>query len=479
VAESAENQVHNDSGDKGEAVRGVGQLRSKPPRATKLRNGVLFLVLVVACGLLGFIMMKAKNRRRQQVEQTAVIKAGHGPATQQEKAVVDSMSRQGENVGSSHVPASFSPKSSQGRRSLLDGDAQSSDSSMPPLRYTPNAGTSGQGNQAARPLTPEELQLQKEYELEQEALHAPMVVNASAAQISSSGGQADPMQAANQALAKRLEQMGSENPDAVAKIADALLNRNRGAATADLRPGPQAVASDYDTQNKQGDKESYGVRVLSKKEADYQSEIRMPALGPYEVKSGWLIPAVLEGELDSDLPGTVRAHVRENVYDSVTGKYLLIPQGSKLIGQYNSHVGYGQKSLQAVFTRIIFPDGSSVNLESDPGVTNSGSAGFDDKADEHWKRLMGGALLTSLFSAGIEVSQGQNTSVLQTQSVGQQIGAAVGQQLGQVGAEVTRRNLNIQPTLRIRPGYRFFVSVTKDVSFPAPDFAMRTVSESK
>jgi type IV secretory pathway VirB10-like protein len=477
VTENVNNQVDHNSGDRGEAVRGVGELRMKPPRAAKLRNGVLFLVLVVACGLLGFIMMKAKNRRRQQVEQTAVIKAGRGPATQQEKAVVDTMSRQGENVGTSHVPASFAPKSEQGRRSLLDED-QSVDSSMPDLRYKRNAGASGQVNGTARPLTPEELQLQKAYELEQEALRSSMIVNTSTVQTPAVAVQADPMQTANQALAKRLEQMGNENPDAIRRLADALTNRNSNAAPA-LRAVSQMVPSEFDAQNRQGEKEGFGDRVLSKKQADYQSETRMPALGPYEVKAGWLIPAVLEGELDSDLPGTVRAHVRENVYDSVTGKYLLIPQGSKLVGEYNSHVGYGQKSLQAVFTRITFPDGSSVDLESDAGVTNLGSAGFHDKVDEHWKRLMGGALLTSLFSAGIQVSQGQNSSILQSQSVGQQVGAAVGQQLGQVGAEVTRRNLNIQPTLRIRPGYRFFVSVAKDVSFPGPYIAMHTVSDSK
>ena len=197
------------------------------------------------------------------------------------------------------------------------------------------------------------------------------------------------------------------------------------------------------------------------------------------MKANWLIPAVLDGELTSDLPGAVRAHVRENVYDSTTGKYLCIPQGSRLVGVYNSHVGYGQRSVQAVFTRIMFPDGSNVDLESDPGTTKLGAAGFHDKVDEHWKRLLGGALLTSLFAAGIQVSQGQNGSVLQTQSVGQQIGAGVGQQIGQVGAEVTRRNLDIQPTLRIRPGYRFFVSVAKDISFPSAYSPMRTIAESK
>ena len=466
--------------DKGEAVRGVGQLRLKTPRAAKLKNGVLLLVLVVVVGLVFFITFNAKRRRQQHVEQTSVIKAGKGSAQQQEKSVLDDMGRKGENVGTSHVPASFTPKSdTQNRRSLLDRQ-NTNNASMPPLRYTPNAGTSEQVNQAQRALTPDEMELQREYELEQQALRAPMVVNTSATQPVSSSQPADPMQAANQLLLKRLEQMENENPDAVARLRDALVNNRAAGGPPALNPKlSTGLPSDYEVQNNQLDKEAFGRRVLSKKDADYQMETRVPPLGPYEVKAGWLIPAVLEGELDSDLPGTVRAHVRENVFDSTTGKYLLIPQGSKLIGEYNSQVGYGQKTLQAVFTRVIFPDGSSLDLESDPGVAGLGSAGLPDKVDEHWKRIMGGALLTSLFAAGIQVSQGQNSSVLQTQSVGQQIGAAVGQQVGQVGAEVTRRNLNIQPTLRIRPGYRFFVSVAKDLSFPAPYTAMRSVSESK
>ena len=209
------------------------------------------------------------------------------------------------------------------------------------------------------------------------------------------------------------------------------------------------------------------IRVITSPRA------RTAALGKYEVKSGWLIPAVLEQELNSDLPGMIRALVRENVYDSVTGQYLLIPAGSTLIGMYNSHVGYGQDALQAVWNRIIFPDGSSLRLGAFEGDDSQGAAGYRDQVDNHWARLFSGALLTSLFAMGVQLSQGQNSSVLQSQSVGQQAGAAVGQQVGQLGVEVTRRNLNIQPTIRIRPGYRFFVRVEKDILFKGPYTPMR------
>ncbi len=156
----------------------------------------------------------------------------------------------------------------------------------------------------------------------------------------------------------------------------------------------------------------------------------------------------------------------------VTGKYVLIPAGSTLVGIYNSHVGYGQKALQAVWRRVIFPDGSSLSLGGFEGDDSEGAAGFRDQVDNHWGRIFSGALLTSLFAAGIEISQGQNSSVLTQPSYGQQIGQAVGQQVGQVGVEVTRRNLNIQPTIIVRPGYRFFVRVEKDLLFKGPYSAM-------
>jgi type IV secretion system protein VirB10 len=176
----------------------------------------------------------------------------------------------------------------------------------------------------------------------------------------------------------------------------------------------------------------------------------------------------LEQQLNSDLPGMIRALVRENVFDSATGRYILIPSGSTLIGVYNSHVGYGQSALQAVWQRVIFPDGSSLALGGFEGDDNAGAAGFRDQVNNHWGRILSGALLTSVFAAGIEVSQGTNSSVLQSQSVGQTVGQAVGQQVGQLGTEVTRRNLNIQPTVVVRPGYRFFVRVEKDILFSGP-----------
>ena len=136
---------------------------------------------------------------------------------------------------------------------------------------------------------------------------------------------------------------------------------------------------------------------------NYLKSTRTPSLGKYEVKMGWDIPAILEQGINSDLPGEVKALVRTNVYDTATGKYLLIPQGSRLVGVYDSQITYGQSRLLVVWSRIIYPDGSSINLDGMMGQDIQGMAGFHDQVDNHYKRLVGAALLTSAFAAGISL----------------------------------------------------------------------------
>jgi type IV secretion system protein VirB10 len=283
--------------------------------------------------------------------------------------------------------------------------------------------------------------------------------------------------------------------DPLQAIQSALINAQLGARSAlganSTQSGvPQSASSqytaagqpeqrtDYERQNDQEQKATFGQQH-GKQESEYLGQSREPAQSRYEIKSGWLIPAVLEQQLNSDLPGFIRALVRENVYDSATGRYILIPSGSRLIGVYNSHIGYGQNALQAVWRRVVFPDGSSLALGGFEGDDSAGAAGFRDEVNNHWGRILSGALLTSLFSAGIEVSQGTNSSVLQLPSVGQTVGQAVGQQVGQLGVEVTRRNLNIQPTIVVRTGYRFFVRVEKDIPFNGPYSPMRAENGSR
>jgi len=194
----------------------------------------------------------------------------------------------------------------------------------------------------------------------------------------------------------------------------------------------------------------------------YSSARLQPAQSPNEIKAGSVIPAVLITGINSDLPGQLVAQVSRNVYDSVTGRYLLIPQGAKLVGVYGSDPGYGQARVQVAWNRLILPDGTSFDLGQSPGADRGGYSGFNDKVNNHYARAYGSALMTSLFSAGIQLSQPQASNG-QNISAGQTTAAAIGQEMGQLGMEQARKNLNIKPELRIRPGFRFNVAVTQDL----------------
>ncbi len=185
---------------------------------------------------------------------------------------------------------------------------------------------------------------------------------------------------------------------------------------------------------------------------------------PYELRAGAIIPAVMTGGVNSDMPGQLLAQVSENVYDTATGRLILIPQGSKLLGVYSSAITTGQERVLVAWTRIVFPDASALDLGKMPGADESGYAGFTDQVNDHFWKVWSNALLLSAFSAGIQLSQGyggnnQTGGLNATQT----IAASTGQQMGQLGQEIARRNLQIQPTLEIRPGYRFIVQLTKDI----------------
>jgi type IV secretory pathway VirB10-like protein len=190
------------------------------------------------------------------------------------------------------------------------------------------------------------------------------------------------------------------------------------------------------------------------------SRIQTPQ-SPYEVQAGTVIPATMIGGIDSDLPGQIIGQVRENVYDTPTGKYLLIPQGSRLVGVYSSAVTYGQTRVLIAWNRIIYPNGNSIDLGQMPGSDVGGYAGFNDEVNDHFVRIFGSAIMASLFSAGAQLSQPQNSNgnVNSTQI----LAASIGQQANTVGAMLISRGLDIQPTLTVRNGYRFNIMVTRDM----------------
>jgi type IV secretory pathway VirB10-like protein len=178
----------------------------------------------------------------------------------------------------------------------------------------------------------------------------------------------------------------------------------------------------------------------------------------YVVQAGAVIPAALITGIRSDLPGQITAQVTEHVYDSPTGRYLLIPQGAKLIGQYDSQISFGQDRVLLVWTRLIMPNGRSIVLERQPGADTQGFAGLEDEVDQHWGRLLGAAALSTLLGVGSELGASNNDNAIVTA-----LRRGSSDSLNQTGQQVVRRNLNIQPTLTIRPGFPVRVNVNRDL----------------
>jgi type IV secretion system protein TrbI len=194
---------------------------------------------------------------------------------------------------------------------------------------------------------------------------------------------------------------------------------------------------------------------------DYLPTSLQPALSPYEVKASTIIPATLITGINSDLPGPIIAQVRERVYDTVTGQHLLIPQGARLLASYDSMVAWGQERVLMCWNRIIFPNGSSINLHCMPAADLKGQAGLTDEVDNHWDRLMAAVGLSTVLSLGAQAVAG-DPSGYQPNLAQRAAGNAAGQING-AGQGVVQRQLNLQPTITVRPGFGVNVIVTKDM----------------
>lgn len=185
--------------------------------------------------------------------------------------------------------------------------------------------------------------------------------------------------------------------------------------------------------------------------------LQTPA-SPYQVMAGNVISASLITGINSDLPGLVVAQITENVYDTVTGQTLLIPQGSRLIGAYDSVVAYGQSRALLVWQRIVMPDGSSVQIDNLPATDASGYAGLEDDVDYHTWALIKGVALSTMLGVGTQISLGSNESDLV-----RAMRESTQQNVSQTGQRITEKNINIQPTINIRPGWPVRVIVHKDI----------------
>jgi len=225
-------------------------------------------------------------------------------------------------------------------------------------------------------------------------------------------------------------------------------------------PGGRARdVAEIQAQNGQGEKRQFAA---GSRADDYLTNPLRDAISPWEVKAGTIIPAALITAINSDLPGEVIAQVTEPVYDHATGRTVLIPQGSRLIGQYDSQVAYGQSRALVAWNRIIMPNGRSINIGSMTGADLTGASGLQDQTDGHFWQLAKGVVLSTLFSVGAASAQDAGAR----SSGGLVINSAtsgVSNEAQQVGQRITERDLNRQPTIRVRAGWPLRVIVNKDM----------------
>jgi type IV secretion system protein TrbI len=268
---------------------------------------------------------------------------------------------------------------------------------------------------------------------------------------------------------------------AISAGSQVLENKNAAQATA----GPQAAGSDpnavvQDTsrverklndidQARQRGKGGYDqFDKFSDKDRWLLGESIQAPRSRYELRAGFVIPGIMLSGINSELPGQIIAQVSQDVYDTPTGKYKLIPQGTRLVGVYDSKVQYGQSRVLVAWQRLVFPDGKAMDIGSMPGADSAGYSGFNDKVNNHYLRIFGSALLLSGIVAGVNTSQTNPSNDPFGSSTNTILSQAIAQEVGQTASNLLNKNINIAPTLEIRPGYRFNVMVVKDLDFDKP-----------
>lgn len=216
-----------------------------------------------------------------------------------------------------------------------------------------------------------------------------------------------------------------------------------------------AVAEDQNLKNEKIDfaKQSINENTLS-------GHMLTPQISPYQLFAGGVIPGVLVTGMNSDLPGTVIGQVSQNVYDSKEGKYLLIPQGTKIVGVYDTRTAYAQTRGHVIWQRLIFPNGNSIILDNMAGADQQGFVGFKDKVRSHYARVVWSAILGGAITGGIAAFTDDDSDDSTFRS---EAGAEAGRNISSATNSIVQKNLNIAPTVIINPGYKFNIIVDKDL----------------
>jgi len=228
-----------------------------------------------------------------------------------------------------------------------------------------------------------------------------------------------------------------------------------------LAPTSMAAGSGVDSLDPNLQDHKSAFLNSTRPSADYLASSLQRPISPYELKAGSIIPITLIDGINSDLPGPVTAQVRERVFDSVTGDHLLVPQGTKLVGWYDSKVAWGQERVLLCWDRIIFPNGKSINLKCMPASDLQGGAGLTDDVDNHYDRLIAAVGLSTILAVGTQAAAGDTTGYQPT--LAQTAARNAAGQINNAGQAIVARQINIQPTITVRPGFAANLRVTQDI----------------
>ena len=216
-----------------------------------------------------------------------------------------------------------------------------------------------------------------------------------------------------------------------------------------------------ETRINQQNKQQYLDKKMNDASPVYLNHRIQEPLSPYQIMAGTVLPAVLITGINSDLPGNIIGQIRENIYDTVTGNYLLVPQGSRIIGVYDNMITWGQNKVSIVWSRLMMPDGSSIIIDNMPGSDLSGYSGLHDRVNNHYMKLSSAILLSTILSVGAVESQGDTENY--RPSIRQQLAANIGANINKAGQKILDRQLDVPPTIEIKPGHSFNIMVNKDV----------------
>lgn len=425
----------------------------KKKKARRINNWPLLIALIIIvllASVIGWVMSDRTSSRGEW--QAGERKPGGASNLAKEVA--------GERAGGIVLPKqeskpvlpSIPPPSPKREEPPIQAPAPVSRPATPPTM--PQVARQDQPQAPPRPTEEENRMRQRQIQMIEASLASPILVNLDTKRLDAGGKVEDELNRIRAQIAAAGQVSSSTYEQQVAELTTPGGVRQRG---------------------QQGSrKELTMLNDLEQRSGNWRSGSMVQAPpSPYTILTGSIIPATLVDGVNSDIPGQIKAVVSRNVYDSPTGRFLLIPQGSELVGQYSSQVDFGQTRLFVYWERVNFPDGKYLDLGAMPSSTSEGYAGLHDRVNHHYGRLFGSALLMSGIIAGVDMSQNRNSNNNNNNNGNQQrmsdaISESLGQVFGNLLAEMFRRNLDISPTIIIRNGFPFNVTVVKDLVFTEP-----------